>query len=229
MRGKLTNNAATIKILAMITMVIDHIGYILYGRIPETAYMILRAVGRISFPLFAFCIAEGFYHTKNVKKYIIRVLIFALISEIPYNVFSTGNIIYVKSCNVLFTFVIALLVLWFSRYCDSLGRKAMPLSVLGVLAGMAFAYLIKSDYSYRGIALVVVLYYTRFNEYIRCIASCLILWISGEITALLSPLALILIHFYNGEKGKISKWICYVFYPLQFLVIGVLGRYLLYG
>ena len=229
MRGKLTNNAVTIKIFAMITMMIDHIGYILYGVIPESAYMILRAVGRISFPLFAFCIAEGFYHTKNVKKYIIRVLIFALISEIPYNVFLTGNIIYVKSCNVLFTFVIALLVLWFCRYCDSLGRKAVPLSVLGVLAGMAFAYLIKSDYSYRGIALVVVLYYTRFNEYIRCIASCMILWISGEITALLSPLALVLIHFYNGEKGKMNKWICYVFYPLQFLVIGVLGRYLLYG
>ena len=66
MRGKLTNNAVTIKIFAMITMMIDHIGYILYGVIPESAYMILRAVGRISFPLFAFCIAEGFYLTKNV-------------------------------------------------------------------------------------------------------------------------------------------------------------------
>ena len=123
MRGKLTINAATIKIIAMLTMVLDHIGYILYGHIPVEVYTMLRAVGRISFPLFAFCIAEGFFYTGNVKKYIIRVLIFALISEIPYNFFAYGSVVSIKSCNVLFTFVIALLVLWFCRYCDSIGKR----------------------------------------------------------------------------------------------------------
>lgn len=226
MREKLTINATTIKILAMLTMVLDHIGYIFYGKIPEIAYMVLRGFGRISFPLFAFCIAEGFYHTKNELRYFARVLIFALISEIPYNYFASGNVIYLKACNVLFTFAVAILVLWFCRYCDGLGKKARPFSILGVVAGMAFAYLIKSDYSYRGVALVVLIYYTRFNEYIRWIGGSLILWITGEITALFSPLAFALTHFYNGERGKLNKWISYFFYPLQLIVIGIIGRYL---
>lgn len=228
MRGKLTINAATIKIIAMITMVLDHIGYILYGHIPGEVYTILRAVGRISFPLFTFCIAEGFFYTGDVKKYIIRVLIFAFISEIPYNFFAYGSIVSLKSCNVLFTFVIALLVLWFCRYCDSMGKRGIPFSVLGVIAGMAFAYLIKSDYSYRGVALVVALYYTRFNEYARCVVSGIILWINGEVTDILSPLAFVPIHFYNGEKGRMNKWVCYFFYPVQLLIIGIVGRYI-YG
>lgn len=76
-------NSEAVKIIALVTMLIDHIGYIMYGHIDTGVYNVLRGIGRISFPLFAFLIAEGFFYTKDEKKYLLRIMSFAFISEIP--------------------------------------------------------------------------------------------------------------------------------------------------
>ena len=78
-------NSEAVKIIALVTMLIDHIGYIMYGHIDTGVYNVLRGIGRISFPLFAFLIAEGFFYTKDEKKYLLRIMSFAFISEIPFN------------------------------------------------------------------------------------------------------------------------------------------------
>ena len=71
-----------LKIIAIITMFIDHLGYAVFNRFSP-----LNFIGRISFPIFAFQISEGYIHTKNVKKYLARLFIFSLISQIPFYLF----------------------------------------------------------------------------------------------------------------------------------------------
>ena len=84
-------NSEAVKIIALVTMLIDHIGYIMYGHIDTGVYNVLRGIGRISFPLFAFLIAEGFFYTKDGKKYLLRIMSFAFISEIPFNIVSINS------------------------------------------------------------------------------------------------------------------------------------------
>ena len=98
MKKVLNNNA--LKIIAGISMLIDHVGLILFPNI-----IWLRVIGRIAFPIFAFCIAEGLHYTKNRKKYIILLLIFAMISQVPYYFIFKTFLFF----NVLFTFLIAIL------------------------------------------------------------------------------------------------------------------------
>lgn len=216
-------NSATIKIIAMITMLIDHFGKIMEGFIPGYLYMGMRMLGRIAFPLFAFGIVEGFIHTSNIKKYVLRVGFFALLSEIPYDIFVKSKVISFEQCNVLVTFFIALLVLCVCKKMQNKGNFGMVVSGITGMSAMIFSFFIHSDYSYKGIALIILFYYTYNWEYIRYIFGSVILWIDGQIETVVSPISFFIIHFYNGEKGKINKWICYFFYPVHLLILGVVG------
>ena len=205
-------NSEAVKIIALVTMLIDHIGYIMYGHIDTGVYNVLRGIGRISFPLFAFLIAEGFFYTKDEKKYLLRI-------------------IYTGSVNVLFTFTIALLVLYVCRYYDKKGQGFGILHFLTAVVGMALAFLIRSDYSYCGVALVFVFYYMRYNKgtgYYFTAALIMILY--GEsISSLAAVFSLVFIYLYNGEKGKYGnriKWFFYVFYPVHMMILGIIGRFL---
>lgn len=233
----------TLKTIAFITMIIDHVGVIL-EKLPENTRenmtyitsiaLVFRMIGRISMPLFAFCISEGFFYTGDERKYALRMFIFAILSEVPFNYFISGRIIYTESCNVLFTFTIAIFVLSMCRYCDRIGKRAIVIEAIFVILGMGAAYVLKTDYSYRGVALVVLFYYTRFNPYFRYVMATLILWMEGNAMSLAAPLSLVIIYFYNGKrkgsehKGNIflGKWIFYYFYPLQFIILGLVKRYI---
>ena len=91
-----------LKILAIFFMVIDHVGYVLFPNI-----IALRIIGRLSFPLFAYQMAVGFSHTRNEKKHIVKLLLFAIICQFPYSYMIGDNSV----LNILFTFVIALLII----------------------------------------------------------------------------------------------------------------------
>lgn len=119
------NNTATIKgtkglssftlhILAMLFMLCDH----MWGTIAGDQRW-LTCVGRIAFPIFAFMIAEGFLRTSNVKKYLLRLFIFAIVSEIPFNLMMGGNVKGLGHQNVLWTFIIAILLI---LLCESIKR-----------------------------------------------------------------------------------------------------------
>lgn len=100
-------NASILKWIAVITMLIDHIGLVFF---PE--YEILRLIGRISFPIFAFLLCEGYKHTSNIWKYFFRLGIFAIISEIPYNICLYNQVFYPYSQNIFFELLLGLLVLY---------------------------------------------------------------------------------------------------------------------
>ena len=145
-----------IKIIACITMVFDHIKY----AIPITENWITVYLGRVAFPLFAFLITEGYMHTSNLKKYIERLIVFGLISQIPFMLFRTlvGEW---KMLNIMFTLLLGLLAI--TAY-DKISKKyiSIPICIVLIILGE----LLKVDYGWFGVALVLILYVFKKQKYI---------------------------------------------------------------
>ena len=146
-------NSFQLKCIAIITMVIDHMGAILFPQ-----YLWFRYVGRISFPIFCFLLAEGFFHTKNVKKYMIRLGVFAILSEIPYDLAFRDEYLEFTRQNVFFTLCIGVVMMYAVSQTNNLVIK-----VTDVLLAMWAAHFFASDYGYKGILLIAVYYFFRNN------------------------------------------------------------------
>lgn len=153
-------SSATLHILAMIFMLLDH------AWATVLAYNWMTCVGRIAFPIFAFMIVEGFTHTKNLKKYMLRMLIFALISEIPFNLMYGGQVFYPVHQNVLWTFLLALLGLTLMEKVRN--KKKVWLTILvcfGIsLLGLILGYVLFVDYYGCGILTVFIFYFFDRNR-----------------------------------------------------------------
>jgi len=233
----------TLKIIAIVTMLIDHVGaaiiekIINFENLSTDALMsgnvnsnilnlfytdsVLRLIGRIAFPIFCFLLVEGFLHTRDIKKYALRLFVFALISEIPFDLAFSGNIFSLEYQNVFFTLLIGLLTIWgiklVSRY-DKI--KKLILSVVIVALGMVIAKYMKTDYGSFGVAAIVLLYVCSSNRKLQCILGAIIF--SWEVTAILS---FVIIYFYNGERGiKLNKYLFYAFYPAHILILYFIYR-----
>ena len=181
-------SASTLKIIALTTMFIDHIGAVLLerGLLPvissavlaghsfdylptdyETWYYVnffLRLIGRISFPIYCFLLVEGFLHTKNIKKYAIRLGLFAIISEIPFDLAFCGEIFNLSMQNVFFTLLIGLCTLWGMKSLENLHQNQAPFRILVALTGMILAEFLQTDYSAFGILLIVLIYIFKDNR-----------------------------------------------------------------
>jgi hypothetical protein len=219
-------NAFSLKIIALTAMFIDHIGAVL---VPYNtrAYWICRIIGRIAFPIFCFLLVEGFYHTKDVKKYLRRLGIFALISELPFDLlFSLGygfSSLF-KQQNVFFTLFLGLLVLYLMSISETkYGKntfKSNLLSSLAIIAGCAAALLLAADYSFMGILLIVTFYIFRSSKYILTMAVVMVTYFSGYPIEVLAVISMIFILRYNGNKGpQGNKYFYYAFYPVHMLCI----------
>lgn len=230
-----------LKWIAIITMFIDHIGAALLerGLLPQISGavlsgnsfdflpsdyqfwyhfdLVLRFIGRLAFPLFCFLLVEGFLHTKNIKKYLLRLGIFALVSEVPFDLAFNNSILEFTSQNVFFTLFLGILVLWCLRYFEeTLPAPMAPLRYLAVITGMMIAYFFQTDYAAFGVLLIVLLYEFRNNRKWQCIIGA-VLTLFQSYTA---PLAFIFLYFYNGERGKqLPKYVFYAFYPVHLLLL----------
>ena len=165
-RISLSSNA--LKIIAIITMIIDHIGYYFELYMNNVIYIVLRAVGRISMPLFAFLLVQGFFHTKDLKKYIIRIFSFAIITQLAIfavSIFDTReiNLSVNMQLNILFSYTLSLITLWIihekriiKKYDDSKNMLVKILFVIGIIAIYLF---IPFDYEIYVPLLVVMLYF----------------------------------------------------------------------
>lgn len=206
-------NSFMLKLFAASFMVIDHIGVLFF---PEN--MMFRIIGRLSFPIFAFLIVEGFIYTRDIKKYILRVVTFGIISEIPFNMLISGHILYREKQNVFFTFAIGLLMLWFLR------NNVVPIYTnIIVVMGVLMAVLLRTDYSLYGMALVYFFYMFRDSK-MKYIFFVLVSLLCGGMQRA-AALAVVLLWFYNGKMGpklagkRIIKYGFYIFYPLHMLIL----------
>ncbi|MGN0379674.1 MAG: TraX family protein [Butyrivibrio sp.] len=218
-------SGSKIKIIAATTMLTDHMAIILnrYGCIPAVLYDVMRAVGRLAFPLFTFLMVEGFMHTKSVRKYIIRLAAFAIISEIPFDMLNYGRIWNAGHNNILLTFVISVCVLWAVSRFIRMGKKGTMLMFPVTAIGMAAAFFMKTDYSWRGVLLSVVFYVMHDYKAEKYITAALVLVMSGSLLSFAALLSLVIIDMYDGKRGKLPKYVMYAFYPLHLLVLGLVG------
>ncbi len=206
-----------------------------------------RAVGRIAFILFAFLIVEGFVYTRNRVRFLLRLFLFALLSEIPFDLAFSGTLIAWKSQNVYWTLFLGVLLLTVWKYL-SYNRSVLAKvgQVLAVTAFCAAAFVGATDYRFMGILLILTFYLTRSKDGgVQFMAVGMVMlfgtWGSnliryaGSITAdrlfwsslreMYGLFAFLLIFFYNGEKGKqLPKPFYYGFYPLHLLLLYGIAR-----
>ena len=214
-------SGSTLKIIAVVTMLIDHIASrILYAEEYAVLYKIMRYTGRISFPIFCFLLVEGFFHTRNVKKYMLRLAIFSVISEIPFDMSRTGRfVLEFNHQNVFFTLLIGLVVIFFMDKFKSNGIIQCVICAAGCL----LAYFMKTDYRYYGILQIAAFYY--FSQ-MWLIKDLCVSWVNicmGQPTAIA---ALGFTELYNGKRGLNLKYLFYVFYPLHLIVLYFIRVYL---
>ena len=210
-------NGFCLKVIAMVTMLIDHAAIVFL--IPGETYINLRIIGRIAFPIFCFLLAEGAIYTHSLKKYTARLAVFALLSEIPFNVAIYGSIWYPDSQNVFFTLALSVLVLWFYQWAYQ--RQQVVLAVPVAAAAMALAEWIHSDYGAMGICMVLLFYFLRDLPWWKYLLIGgffgLTWWGSLQISALL---AFPLFFLYNRDRGPaFNKYVFYGFYPVHLLLL----------
>lgn len=202
-------NSGQLKMLAIILMTIDHVGFVLFPR-----YTILRKIGRLAFPIFAYLIAEGMYYTRDVKKYLLRLGVFALVSEIPFDYAFRGSYWYPNSQNVFFTLLIGAACIYIYQTAE---EKYMKLSFVVFLSFLA--ELMSTDYGMLGVWLIFGLYLTRgkwLQTFLVLAVLNILLWDGIQAYATLAFIPLML---YNGEKGNANRSFFYVYYPMHLIVL----------
>ena len=214
-----------LKIIAMVSMVFDHAGDMFF---PDVLWP--RMVGRLAMPLFSFCIAEGYIHTRDKNKYLLRMCIFALVSEVPFDLAFEGNINLTHQ-NIMLTFAIAILAL---RLFDlirgskkdsgkySIGRTILGSLVVIAMAGVSLA--VKADYTIFAVISVFLFYILKDTRiYIRSGVGVAFLALTRTVGYYCATgFSIIPLLLYNGKKGKGLKWLFYAFYPGHLLLLYVL-------
>lgn len=222
-------SGSALKMIAIITMLIDHTAFALLRISPPameplfyidskgySLYRICRDIGRIAMPIFVFLIIEGFLHTRDRVKYGRNLLLFAFISEIPWNYVHTETWRYDKQ-NVYFTLFLGYLAICFIDYF----RGNQWMQFLCTIMLFWTATLINADYGWKGYIFILLMYVLRTNSALQAvIGSC---WLYYEWKACFAFLP---INMYNGKrgfiKGKAAKYFFYAFYPLHITILAVL-------
>lgn len=258
-------NAGQLKRFAVFTMLIDHIAYAFLeracgsdGRALMYSFSggpllcrVMRAVGRQAFPVFCFFLVEGFYLTRNRLRYLVQILVFAALAQIPFQQCFFRNADKVHA-NVLFTLAMGLLAVWCveemrkaflpaqekgeAGETEETGKTEEPtgqifrrLIFLAASAGTVWGFsqlalFVHSDYSYGGVVLIVILYLLRNYRISALFISWLWLWWYNKLEVYAAP-AFFLLACYNGKRGKQHKYFYYLFYPAHLAVLWLVRRY----
>lgn len=231
-------SSAELHIIAMLLMLMDHLWATL---LPAEEW--LTCAGRVAFPIFAYMTVEGYFHTRSLKKYMLRMLLFAVLSEIPFDLMYGGTWFYPVHQNVIWTFLLGLLGIQAMEAVRKKGRTwaYLLVSVLTVIAGLVIGTLCMVDYYGVGVLTVFVFYFFRERKPLCLLGQLAALyWLNVEMLGgLIYPiklfgmefelcqqglalLALIPIWLYKGRQGHHSKafqYFCYAFYPVHMLIL----------
>ena len=245
---------SNLKYIAIIAMLIDHTAhnFLEFG---TPLFMIMRMIGRITGPIMFFSAVEGYHKTKNLKNYILRLLLFAIISQFPFAFFLNRGYIQgmnIYHLNVIFTILFGILAIHIRRTVKNPIVKTISIIILIIIS-------IPADWSISGVLICLIFDYYYPNRKYQLFG--FLIWVllrAGVLNFLTSPfenllydgnidfqstienlkysnslgylLPYILLNFYNGQKGDnspFSKWFFYIFYPTHLLMIGILSRFLI--
>lgn len=220
-----------LKMIAMISMVFDHAGDIFLPGV-----MLPRMIGRLAMPIFSFCIAEGYIHTHDKKNYLLRIGMFALISEIPFDLAFEGRIGLTHQ-NIMLTYFLSVIgLMQYDRIRCGNDQAAVHISagktVLGVLAVLGIAVLsllLRADYTVFAVISVFLFYVLRWKHpLIRIGIGVAFLSLTRTIGYYCTTgLSFIPLAMYNGKRGKGLKMLFYTFYPGHLLLLAAM-RYILH-
>lgn len=231
-------DSTALRLLAILFMVLDHLWAAV---VPGNLWM--TCLGRLAFPIFAFQLCEGYRHTGDFRRYCLRLLVFALLSEIPFNLFYAGSLIFPFHQNVMFTLLLGLLAI---RQADMLrqeeGIKKKSLRCLALLLIFAGGVVLFPDYGLMGVMTVLCFFVFRDHRLFQLAAMAVlnIFAFKGQTIPVslgalafdfpiqgFALLALPLLWLYNGEKGRGGKGLrlfWYIFYPLHMLALYFIQR-----
>lgn len=210
--GLIMNNT-TLKLIAIVSMMIDHIGAVLY---PDIS--LFRVIGRLAFPIFAFLLVEGYHYTRNQKNYLIRLLLFAFISEIPFDLAFNQSVLEFSHQNVFFTLFLGLVAInIYNKYKHEMPVVAMV--SVGVVALMSM--ILMTDYGLVGIFIIISfeVYREEKRKAFILVGLITIVMAIGTYVQAVAIVSFIPIYFYNGKKGANLKYLFYIFYPIHLLVL----------
>lgn len=193
-----------------------------YNTTHAAIYMLLEFCGSLAWPLLAFLTVEGFLHTSNASKYILRVGLLALISEIPYDLATSGVWFFWKQQNILFSVTISLVLLWILQSYERTGGKSLFRKVIFVVSAIVGSILLCVPNSLLFIGLIVVLYYFRTQEKIRNLLAVVL-----TILDFPAPFSVLFMIWYDEDRCNGVKWFYYAAYPIHMLILGLIGVYLL--
>ena len=222
-------NGAQLKYIAFLSMLIDHTNNALITPMLDGKGLLLHVfnlfsiLGRIAFPIFIFFIVEGFFKTSSRKRYLITLLAFGMISEVPFDMFTSKTFFSPYWNNMMFTLALCLITIWM---IDSLKEKISNkivwhiASIVVVAICSAVAMALSLDYDYHAI-IVAYLFYIFYD---RPVLGAVLGYLS-IIKELYSFFGFGIVLTYNGERGRQYKWFNYLFYPVHILILGMLRFY----
>lgn len=238
-----------LKMIAVITMLIDHSAATILERIlaqmpswaPVTVDnweqwyrldLLLRGIGRMAFPIYCFLLVEGFHYTHSHRKYAFRLFVFALISEVPFDMALNQSVLELSYNNVFFTLFLGLLVImaadWVMEHFSSgkmtseIGRIIL-LVVIGIVGCVLASYVFSCDYGASGVIAIYIMYLLRKNRELGFAFAVISLGMLSGSLELLALLMLVPLHLYNGTRGKQHKYFFYAFYPVHLLLLALIA------
>ena len=233
-------NTFQLKFIAVITMLIDHIATVIFvamytpfvidnvinlEKLPTSVLLAFSLrqpfwiIGRIAFPIFCFLLVEGFIHTKNIKKYIMRLFIFSILSEIPHDLAFYNTILEFSLQNVIITLLIGILTLYLikkieDKYQNNIKLKTIFICI-AILTGTIISMAIKCEFSNVSVLAISLMYIFRKNKILQIVGGAIPLMTK---TFWVLP-AFVLIALYNKKQGIKMKYLFYWFYPVHFLLL----------
>ena len=223
-------SGSTLKVLALTTMIIDHIAYVLMPCIPIAVFPFLligsheisifyicRLIGRFAFPIYGFLLVEGYIHTHSRKQYGINLLSFAVISEIPWNLEHAGSVLLYSSQNVFFTLFLGFLCMYcYDRYKEDSRKLILSLGGLFLIS-----ILLRADYGSIGMFYILFIYLLKEHEIARSFIGTSFFARPWAVTPAFAAMLM-----YNGKrgfiKGKFFKYVFYAAYPLHILALYII-------
>ncbi|MCQ2609771.1 MAG: conjugal transfer protein TraX [Lachnospiraceae bacterium] len=248
---KIKLDGGALRIIATASMLIDHIALmligngILYGYRPDIhevalstpvgkkwyiLYVIMRSIGRLAFPMFCFLLVEGFIHTKNLFKYFFRLVVLAIISEIPFNLVCGNSLLYFERQNTIFTFVLSLFMLYIVKKVDAIRderiQNVIKIIIVAIVCWVSYA--LHLDYSISGIILIFCIYFFRHDKNLRMASVFIISFLISFVEPFTSfryfgvgALSALILFLYNDKVGYLYRyrWMYYLLYPLHLIIL----------
>lgn len=232
---------ASLHLLGMLFMLCDSLWSTMFPAVDQ-----ISLLGRMAYPIFAFLLVEGFFHTQNLWQYLLRLVGLAVVSEIPFNLFYGGSIIYPLHQNVIWTFIIALLFLiLLEEFKEQFGFLPMLIfSPIPAFLGYFLAQVLFTDYYGAGVLIILVFYLFHGKHWWNFLGQLVCLWFINlkmlggyyyvlpflgydfefiqQAAAIFSLLLIWLYYERQGLHGKVFRWFCYSFYPVHLLVLCII-------